>query len=136
MASRAKQDDGGEIVIIPMDVLYVRVCILGTSALCMNRKSERVCRALLSPPPRKNKAEQAMTLKHNPPEEFRASVYRTRQSEPPTRLVFPAGAFRKATASVALDVPGATKAAISRLVKTEENNVDIYGVPRLFMCDV
>src|SRR5262245_34511932 len=110
MASRAKQDDGGEIVIIPMDVLYVRVCIRGTSPLCMNNKSERVRRELLTPSPKKNQAERAMTLKHNPPEEYRASVYRTRKTDPPTRLISPPGAFRRATASAALDVPGATKA--------------------------
>src|SRR5262245_3231760 len=72
-----------------------------------------------------------MNLKHQPIEEYRASVYTDSSPDAATRLVFPGAAFRKATANAALDVPGATKAQIGRLVRVEEYDVSIFGVPRI-----
>lgn len=130
MASK-KSNDGQYVEIQSISTLEVEVCILGTSGMLMNRLAEKARQQLLLPPPPKNKAERAMTLKHDPYEEYRRSVYRTTDPEPLTRLVFPGGAFRKAISMAALDIPGSTKAQIGRLVRVVEYNVPIYGVPEL-----
>jgi hypothetical protein len=111
--------------------------LLGTTPLIMNRMSEKVRQGLLLPPPKKNKAEQAATLKHNPIEEFENSVYRFKDNDQPTRLLMPAGAFKDAISETALRVPGATKTEISQLVQIEgSTNVPIYGIPQLYMATV
>src|SRR5262249_34467289 len=78
-----------------------------------------------------NAAERAMTLKHDPHVEYSASVYRDPDPQAAARLVMPGASFRKAVATAALDLPGATKAQIGRLVKVKEYNVSIFGVPRI-----
>jgi hypothetical protein len=45
----------------------------------------------------------------------------------------PNGAFKKAMAQAALDLPGATKAQIGRLVSITKPTVSLYGIPYLYM---
>jgi hypothetical protein len=131
MAKATKKDDGQFIEIESISTLEIDVCLLGTSGFLMNRLAEKARQELLMPSPPKNKAERAMRLKHQPYDEYRRSVYRSPDDDGPTRLVFPGGAFRKAIATAALDVPGSSKAQIGRLVRVVEYNVHIYGVPQL-----
>ena len=131
----AKASDG-EISVLEIQQGVVEFCILGTSPLIMNRMSEKAKRELLLPKGRKTTAERAQSLKHNPVEEYRASVYRDASSEAPTRLSFPATGFKGAMMTAALDLPGARKSEIGRLVWTEGYSIGIYGVPRLFMSAV
>ena len=79
--------------------------------------------------------ERATTLKHQPLEEYRASAYRAPENAP-THLAMLATAFKGAMKTAALDLPGARKAQIGRLVYVEGDYVPIYGVPQLFMAIV
>jgi hypothetical protein len=114
----------------------VDFCLLGRPGrgLMFNRKSDRVQRDLLYPRGRLNATEKALRLKHNPVEEFRASVHRLLTG--PTLLVFPAVAFKSAMATAALDLPETRKAQIERLVWVTGDYVHIYGTPKLHMTDV
>ena len=94
---------------------------------------EKAKRELLLPAGRKTAAFKAQNIKHDPIAEFRGSVYRWAGDDHPTRLKFPAPAFKGALASAALEVPGAKKAQIGRLVWVEGFSVDIYGTPELLM---
>lgn len=133
--SGSKDQAGLTIEVIQIKRGVFDVCILGTSALFFNSMSEKNKRELLLPRRKRNKAELAASLKHDPLEEYRSSVYRTTGASFPTRLLYPAGAFKKAMSSAALDLPGSTKAEMGRLTWVEgvdiQDDVSIYGVPQI-----
>jgi len=121
-----------EISILEVSQGRFECCILGRTPLIMNRMSEKAGRELLLPR-RKTAADKAGSLKHNPPEEFRASAYRAVGEDVPTRLLLLATAFKGAMRSVAVDIPGAAKAQIGRLTYVDGDHVSIYGIPKLLM---
>lgn len=124
--------NGTEIQILEILEGKLEVCIMGTSPLVYNAMSEKARGELLCPSPKKNAAEKAANLKHNPIEEYRNSVYRNREDVAATRLNFPATAFKKAAAAAALDIPGANKTQIGRLVWIDGQRVDMFGVPQIY----
>lgn len=131
MARKKTKTEDDSIEITPVTTVTMKVFLKGKSPLLLNRQSEKVKRELLLPSPRKNQAAKALTLKHVPIDEYRDSVYRSRGDDAATRLVFPGGAFRKAIAAAALRVPGSSKAEVGQLVRIEEYNVSIFGVPQI-----
>lgn len=113
------------------------VCILGTTPLIMNRMSEKVWHELLAPKGKKTTADKAATMKHDPVAEFRSSPYRINDDASPTLLGFMPSAFKRAMGTAALDMQGAKRAQILRLVYVEGGELmPIYGLPRLFMAIV
>jgi hypothetical protein len=135
MAKRAKKQSI-EMVIESIRIGTLRAFLLGTSALIMHRFSKKAREELLLPRGDLNKAEKAEHLKHDPLAEFRESIYRNRDENTPTFIHFPSGAFGKAMASTALDIPGATKAQMARLTNVVSTQVNLYGVPQLYMAMV
>lgn len=121
--------------ILKLEKGKITYCVLGEN-LVLNRLAEKARQELLYPPRKKNAADKASTIKHNPIEEFRRSVYRTLDDSAPTRLVFPGNAFAQAIADSALDIPGATKSQVQRLVKVPQINVALFGLPELFLAVV
>jgi hypothetical protein len=109
-------------------------CIVGTSPLVLNRMSEKAKHELLMPKGRKTATERALSLKHIPIDEYRASAYTLKDG--PTLLALMSTAFKGALRSAALDMPGAKKAQIGRLTYIEGDMIGIYGVPKLFMAIV
>jgi hypothetical protein len=128
MATKAQSS---EISILEVTKSRMEFCILGTMPLILNRMSEKAKYELLLPKGRKNAAEKASSLKHDPLEEFRASPYKI--ADGPTLLGFFPTAFKKAMMTAALDMPGAKKAQIGRLINVDWQMLPIYGVPKLFM---
>lgn len=127
-----KPEQGAEVVIEKMSVGRVAFWVKGLTPFIYNAMSEKVKRELLLPKGKKTAADKAQNLKHNPQDEYRNSVYR-RPGSGPTRLIFPATAFKRAMSSAALESPGAKKAQINRLVWVDGEHVDMYGVPKLLM---
>jgi hypothetical protein len=107
--------------------------VVGRTPIILNRMTEKAMRELLMPKGRKNAAERASTLKHNPIEEFRASPYTDRDPDGPTYITHLATAFKKAMANAAKDIPGATKAEVGRLTWVVGERIAIYGIPMLHM---
>lgn len=130
MAKGTKQET--EISILKLNQGVLNVCIKGVSPLIYNAMSEKARHELLMPAPKKNAAEKAANLKHDPFAEYRNSTYQNRGDEEPTRLNFPASAFKKALASAALDIPGAAKSQIGRLVWAVGDRINVFGTPKLF----
>lgn len=122
-----------EISILEVMQGELNACLLGIQPLIFNAMSEKVRHELLMPAPKKNAAAKAANLKHQPLDEYRNSTYQNRDKDADTRLNFPASAFKRALASAALDIPGAAKAQIGRLVWCTGDRVDIYGVPKMLM---
>lgn len=122
-----------ELDVLKVDHGQIEFMILGTTPLILNRMSEKVLRELLLPKGRKNAADKASSLKHNPLEEFRASPYIDVDENGPTYLQHLSSAFKGAIKSAALDLPGSSKSQIGRLTWVNGERVSIYGVPKLFM---
>lgn len=111
----------------------VQFFVLGESPLICNSMSAKVRQELLVPRGRMTAAQKAINLKHSPAQEFADSIYRSTDPESPTLITLPATAFKKACMGAALDIPGAKKAQIGRLMYIIGDQVPIWGVPELMM---
>lgn len=131
--ARGKKTFDEAVHISPLQRGTVTAYLLGTSPLMMNRMANKAQQELLLPRRSLNKAARQMTLKHNPPEEYRNSAYRCRDDGAPTFLHFPENAFKKAMAQAAIDLEGATKAEVGRLITILDTTVHVYGKPYLDM---
>ncbi len=131
MGKQSKPNEG-EISILEVNQGELDVAIVGVSPLVYNAMSEKAKGQLLFPAPKKNAAEKAATMKHEPLEEYRNSVYKHRENNLPTRLSCPSVWFKKAMASAALDIPGAQKSQIGRLVWVSGQYSNVYGVPQIY----
>lgn len=131
MATKAA--DNGEVVIVELARGVMEFAIKGTSPLICNRMAEKARFELLAPRGRKTASEKASSMKHDPIEEYRASPYRMEAPDAPTALAVLPTMFKQAMASAALDLPGAKKAQIGRLVSVDWDRMPVFGVPRLFM---
>jgi hypothetical protein len=132
-AAKGKQVTEAQILSITQGEAFF--CLIGTSPLIFNRMAEKAKRALLMGSTRMNDAEKAANIKHNPPDEYRRSVYRNSGDRPATRLKFPSPAFKGTVKTAALDMPGATKTAMGRRIWVPGFSVDIYGVPQM-LCSI
>lgn len=133
---RSKAAADGPINVEPLKMTEVALCVLGSSPLIYNKMSAKAQRELLLPAVKKNSAAKRAELKHDPLREFRDSVYTDLNPNAATRLVFPAPGFKAATMTAALEIPGATKASVGRLLQVVGYQVRIYGIPKIFMCGV
>lgn len=106
--------------------------IIGTSPLVPHAMSFKAAGSLLFPAPKKNAAEKATSMKHEPYEEFLDAAYKfTDADDQPTRLYMPAGAFHGAMASVAIDMAGAKKSQIGRLTSVPGLKIPVWGIPQI-----
>jgi hypothetical protein len=133
-----KKEEAPKTIEIPQLRFHnISARLVGETPLIMNRMSESSKHELWLPGVRKNSAQLAATLKHDPYYEFRESMYRTKDDKAPTRLVLPARAFKKALEEAALDIPEVKKTEIKRLVSvtgaTGRTTVAIYGIPKIFV---
>lgn len=135
--SREPKKPATEIYVAEIKQGITTFYLVGSTPLLINRMSGRNKRDILLPPLKKTKADKASTLKHDPIAEFRSSIHRM----PPgskTLLGFPAAGPKRAMASIAVDVPGSSKAQIGRLVRvladdTQSNLISVWGLPKLHM---
>jgi hypothetical protein len=108
--------------------------LIGTSPIILNRLSEKAKRELLFPSGRKTTGDKMSRLKHDPIDEYRASIYTDGNPAAPTHLMFPVTAFKDAMRSVAVDLPGSSsKAQIGRLLYVEQEYAPLWGKPTLRM---
>lgn len=135
----AKKNETAGIIDIPaLKQDGLTFAVLGTTPIILARMSEKARHELLLPRGRKTAADKASSLKHNPLEEYQASPYTSQNDKAPTYLQVLAAAFKKGMAGAALDLPGASKAQIGRLLwvkgdDTGGERISLYGVPQLFM---
>ena len=129
-----KKTVNAEVSIMEIAQGEIEFCIKGSSPLIYHRMGEKAKRELLFPKGRKTAADKATSIKHNPIEEYRDTVYRSKKKE--TLLMVPSVMFKAAISNAALDIPGATKAQMGRLVWVIGDEIPVYGTPQLFMSTV
>lgn len=132
MATR-KAETSSEIQVIEVVKGQIDFCILGTSPLIMNRMSQKVWHELLAPKGKKNAAEKASSLKHDPIKEFRDSPYIIENKAAPSLLGILPTAFKGAMLTAALDMPGTKRTQMGRLLTVDWDMQPVYGVPKVFM---
>jgi hypothetical protein len=128
-----KTNESATVDIQPIKMGTFGAHIMGETPLIMHRFAKKAWQELLLPSQKKNAAAKQETLKHDPLTEFRECCYRNRDDNEPTLVHFPSGGISKAIASAALDLPGASKSQILRLVNVKSTQINIYGVPSLGM---
>lgn len=129
-----KQEKETEITVMEVQKGVIEFCVLGSTPIILNRVSEKAQRELLLPRgKKKTEADRSASLKHDPIEEYRASPYVSNDPKSPTLLMVPSTAFKGALRSAALDMQGASKAQIGRLVYVPGAYVALWGVPQLSM---
>lgn len=121
-----------EIAIQEIHTKRVTAHIIGKTPLIMNRFSEKARQEMLLPALKKNRAEKATSLKHDPIAEFRGGLYISRDKNAPTAIHLPTNAFHKAVGQAAIDVPGQAKSVMLRLTSVVSPTVHLYGNPSLF----
>jgi hypothetical protein len=126
-----KNENGGTIFIEGVKVERARMALIGLTPLILNRMSEKSKGELLLPAGRKTSAEKQSSLKHDPLAEYRASAYTIPEGD--ALLGVMSSAIKGAMMTAALDLPGAKKAQIGRLVYVYGDYTPIFGVPKLFM---
>jgi hypothetical protein len=114
----------------------VTMHILGSSPMIQHRFPFKAWQELLLPSKQKNRAELEGTLKHDPINEFRESLYRNRDKTSPAMFHVPNAQFHSAIAGAAIDIAGAKKAVIERLTQVTDVNINLFGVPQFFMAMV
>jgi len=129
-----KQNDSGEVTIEQISTGKADIWVRGISPLIYNAMSAKARHELLMPKGKKTTAEKANSLKHEPVEEYRNSVYK-REGSGATRLVFPATAFKNAAVGAIRHIPnsGTNMTAMRQLLWVSGDVVDVYGTPQLFM---
>ena len=115
------------------ELASITVGIVGTEPFICNRMSEKAKRQLLAPAGKKTAADKQANLKHDPVAEYRASFYRTDDPGDGPVIQCLASMFKGAMMTAALDMPGAKKTQIGRLVWVQGYMRPLWGVPRLFM---
>lgn len=126
-----EKDDVIELRVTALTQARIPIVVVGTTPLIMHEYSRTDVEALTYPPQRKNSAERAASMKHNPREEYRSAMSVTWDPESPTRLMVKREMFKAAICDAALDIPGATKAQIGRLVSIRMHQIPLYGIPRI-----
>lgn len=132
----AKPKTESVIEINEIEMATIGFNVVFQTPLIMNRFNQKAWQELLFPSGQRNRADMEQSLKHDPVAEFRGAVYRNRDTNAPTLIHIPNGAFHGALAQAAVDIPGAARAKIERLTRITDVNINLYGVPKLFMAMV
>ena len=128
-----KKTETAEISVMQVQRGQIEFLILGNSPFISNAMSAHVRQELLFPSQKKNSAEKASTLKHDPLAEFRRSMYTDPSDTAETRVVMPSTSFKKSLMGAALDLPGVAKTQIGRLTYVDGAYVSIYGIPKIML---
>jgi hypothetical protein len=128
-----RKNQESTIEVVQIRTGRMTLLVRGKTPFIANAMSQKVRQELLAPAGRKSTHEKATSIKHNPIEEYRGSIYAYTDNDHPTRIHFPAGGFKKAAMTTALEMPGVSKASIARLLWVEGLTIDIFGIPQMLM---
>jgi hypothetical protein len=107
--------------------------LYGITPLIMHRFDWKAWQELLMPSRKKNQAEKEASLKHDPVNEFRNCIYLNRDRTRKALIHLPEGAIHQCVAAAAIDMPGAKRTQMERLTGVVDTQIDLFGVPQMFM---
>lgn len=132
MATKKTEQTTVELKPIEIEEGFLQVCVIGTSPFIFHAMSMKVKKELLFPKGRRTSSAYATTLKHDPWQEFRDSVYKFRKGDrASTHLMVPGRMFKASISEAAKSVPGVTGAGVRKLVWVAEENVEVFGIPEI-----
>ena len=108
------------------------ITIIGMTGLYLHKMSQKAQRDLLLGGKKKSAAEK-QTIKHDPIQEFRNSMYFSRDLSPDAAVVFPAMAIKRAMRTIAVEIDGVKGTQIDRLIYMPEEHIKLIGTPILRM---
>ena len=108
------------------------ITIVGTTGLYLHKMSQKAQRDLLLGGKKKTAAEK-QKIKHDPIQEFRNSMYFSRELSPDAAVVFPAMAIKRAMRTIAVEIDGVKGTQIDRLIYMPDEHVRLIGTPILRM---
>lgn len=130
MTTKTKATEA-EIIVFEAEQGEMTFNVLGTTPLILRRMSQKGLQELLLPKGKKTAAEKAANLKHDPISEYRESPYIVEDADAMLGLMVTS--FKNAMKTAALDLPGAKKSQIGRLVYVDGHLTPIFGKPQIFM---
>ena len=108
------------------------ITIVGTTGLYLHKMSQKAQRDLLLGGKKKTAAEK-QKIKHEPIQEFRNSMYFSRERSDDAAVFFPAMAIKRAMRTIAVEVDGVKGTQIDRLVYMPAEHISVIGIPILRM---
>ena len=108
------------------------ITIVGTTGLYLHKMSQKAQRDLLLGGKRKTAAEK-QKIKHDPIQEFRNSMYFSRERSDDAAVFFPAMAIKRAMRTIAVEIDGVKGTQIDRLVYMPAERISVIGIPILRM---
>lgn len=111
-------------------------CIIGKTPILLHSMPEKALHEFLAPRGKKTSAEKKNSIKHDPFKEFNESPYKLPNPKAPTFIAQIATAMKNSIRYAAVDIPGATKAQLGRLLWVEGEYIPIYGIPKMHMAIV
>ena len=108
------------------------ITIVGTTGLYLHKMSQKAQRDLLLGGKKKTSAEK-QTIKHDPIQEFRNSMYFSREQSDDAAVFFPAMAIKRAMRTIAVEIDGVKGTQIDRLLYMPDERIRLIGIPILRM---
>ena len=132
--TRSKSSVGDEAVLIRRIASKAYdINIVGMTGLYLHKMSQKAQRDLLLGGKKKTAAEKANNIKHDPVQEFRNSMYFSRERSGDAAVFFPAMAIKRAMRTIAVEIEGVKGTQIDRLVYMPAEQIEIIGTPVLRM---
>lgn len=129
--SKAKAKAVEGVVEVPVvNLIEMRLRIIGVTPMFMNRMSAKVKQGLLVGSKKKTAAER-INIKHNPFQEFVDSAEIVNSG--PTALGLLVTAVKASMCDAAIETAGLTKAGTQRLLFMPGDHAPLYGIPQLRM---
>lgn len=136
MAKKSSVPEQIDVDLLKVQRGFARIGVIGTSPLLCNTLSQKVLQGMVTGTVAKTKVEKQTTIRHNPIEEYRASVRASRDPKSPTYILSPRGAFKSAAREATLSLPGVEKKAVGKHLTEIGDSTPIFGIPQLSMMPV
>lgn len=131
--AKTNTTDNPVLNILEIELSNVQFHVVGISPFVPHAMSFKAQSSILFPSPKKNAAEKAVTMKHEPFEEFRDAAYKFQDDDDQqTRMYIPGRMFHAAMANAAIDMVGAKKSQIGRLTNVVEEKIPVWGIPNIW----
>ena len=108
------------------------ITLVGMAGLYLHKMSQKAQRDLLLGGKKKTAAEK-QKIKHDPIQEFRNSMYFSREQADDAAVFFPAMAIKRAMRTIAVEIEGVKGTQIDRLVYMPDEYIKLVGTPILRM---